>query len=266
MGGVRALSLLACAALAACLSRPALAADALPPAPALGKHLGPAKEFSDWYLRADSGAAIAWSPEPKALPSLGGLAPALAVDWARLRDGAFYGVGLGYRLNDFVRLDASAEHRLPAGYAARTSYACGLARCVDETRASLESGAFLANAYFEAITWRGLTPFVGLGLGLARNATTQVQVAGVQPGGGAASGEGAARWAFAWALMAGVGYEPMQGVHVEMGYRYFDAGRASIGRLACAAGCAGAGQRFGVGSHDVRLGVRFALADGFPTR
>jgi opacity protein-like surface antigen len=266
MGGVRALSLLACAALAACLSRPVAAADALPPAPVLGKSLGPAKEFSDWYLRADSGAAIAWAPEPKALAPLGGPAPALAVDWARLRDGGFYGVGLGYRLNDFVRLDATAEHRLPARYAARTSYACGLARCVDERRASVQSGVFLANAYFEAITWHGLTPYVGAGLGLARNVAAQVTASGLQAGGGSAAGEGAARWAFAWALMAGVAYEPTEGVHVEMGYRYFDAGRASLGRLACAAGCLGAGQRFAIGSHDVRLGVRFALAEGFPAR
>ncbi len=279
MGGVRALQFVACAALVACCAPSAAAADVLPPAPALGKSLGPAKEYSDWYMRADSGAAIAWAPEPKliaphsadaqaglgGLGGLGGLAP-LTADWARLRDGAFYGLGLGYRVNDFVRLDASAEHRAPARYLARTSHACGSARCADETRASAQSGVLLANAYFEAITWHGLTPFVGAGLGVARHATERVAVAGLGPGGGAGAGDGAARWAFAWTLMAGVAYEPTEGVHVEMGYRYFDAGRAALGRVSCASGCAGASQRFAVGAHDVRLGVRFALANGAAAR
>jgi opacity protein-like surface antigen len=247
----------------------AAAADALPPAPALGKSLGPAKEFSDWYLRADSGAAIALAPEPKIVAAAphGGLSNDLRVDWARMRDGAFYGVGVGYRVNDFVRLDASAEHRLPVRYAARTSQTCAGARCVEETSARVQSGVFLANAYFEAITWHGLTPFVGAGVGLARNESARVNVAPAQgAGAGSGAGEGDARWAFAWALMAGVAYEPAQGVHVEMGYRYLDAGRVGLGRVSCATGCAGAAQRLSLGAHDVRLGLRFAFAERIAAR
>ena len=96
------------------------AADVLPPAPVLGKAIGPSAKISDWYLRGDAGRGLATTSEA----SLGTLPAGVKSDWSKPGESAFYGVGLGYRLNDFVRLDVSAEHRLPAKYEARTSPSC----------------------------------------------------------------------------------------------------------------------------------------------
>ena len=195
------------------------------------------------------------------LPALviGVLPAGVTSDWSKPRESAFYGIGFGYRLNDFVRVDASAEHRLPAKYSARTNYPCAPSVCVDSYSASMQSGVFLANAYFEAITWMSMTPFIGVGLGAATNQSSHVRDVGNTE---TASGAGASRWSLAWALMAGVGYEAAPGVHVELGYRYLDRGRTSLGAMPCASGCAGAVQRFSAISHDVRIGVRFALQQG----
>lgn len=230
----------------------AIAADALPPAPVLGKAIGPSANISDWYLRGDTGRGISTNSEA----SLGTLPSGVTSDWSRPRDSAFYGIGLGYRVNDFVRLDVSAEHRLPAKFEAQTRHPCGASVCVDSYSARTQAGVFMANAYFEAITWMSLTPFVGVGLGAASNQSSHVMDVGA---GETASGAGASRWALAWALMAGVAYEAVPGVHVELGYRYLDRGRTSLGAIPCASSCAGAVQRFSTISHDVRMGVRFAF-------
>ena len=235
------------------------AADVLPPAPVLGKAIGPSAKISDWYLRGDAGRGLATKPEA----SLGTLPAGVKSDWSKPGESAFYGVGLGYRLNDFVRLDVSAEHRLPAKYEARTSHSCAPVACVDSYSARAQSGVFLANAYFEAITWMSMTPFIGVGLGAATNQTSHVRDVGNAE---TASGAGASRWSLAWAAMAGVAYEAVPGVHVELGYRYLDRGRSSLGAISCTSNCAGAVQRLSTISHDVRMGVRFAFQQGSSVR
>jgi opacity protein-like surface antigen len=237
----------------------AIAADALPPAPVLGKPIGPSAHFSDWYLRGDAGRALATTSEA----SLGTLPAGVTSDWSKPSGSAFYGIGLGYRLNDFLRVDASAEHRLPAKYSARTNHPCAPSVCSDSYSASTQSGVFLANAYFEAITWMSMTPFIGVGLGAATNQSSHVRDVGNTE---TASGAGASRWSLAWALMAGVAYEAVPGVHVELGYRYLDRGRTSLGAIACTADCAGAVKRFSAISHDVRMGVRFAFSNSSAAR
>ena len=245
------------AAIAALGNSSANAADALPPAPVLGKAIGPSANISDWYLRGDAGRAVSITSEA----SLGTLPAGVTGDWSRPQESVFYGIGLGYRLNDFVRLDASAEHRLPAKYSAQTRHPCATGVCVDSYSASTQSGVFLANAYFEVITWMSLTPFIGVGLGAASNQSSHVVDVGTNE---TASGAGASRWSLAWALMAGVAYEAVPGVHVELGYRYLDRGRTSLGAIACVNNCAGAVKRFTTISHDVRMGVRFAFQQGSP--
>lgn len=232
----------------------AIAADALPPAPVLGKAIGPSAQISNWYLRTDAGRGLATTSDA----TLGTLPAGVTSDWSSAHNSFFYGIGLGYRLNDFVRLDVSAEHRLPAKYAAQTKHSCGAGVCIDAYTARTQSGVFLANAYFEAITWMSLTPYIGVGLGAATNQSSHVRDVGVSE---TATGEGASRWALAWALMAGIAYEAVPGVHLELGYRYLDRGRTSLGAIPCTSNCAGAVQRFSTISHDVRMSVRFAFID-----
>lgn len=240
--------------IAASAAGPAIAADALPPAPVLGKAIGPSANISNWYLRLDAGRGLSTNSEA----TLGTLPVGVTSDWSKARDSVFYGAGLGYRVNDFLRVDASAEHRMPAGYHARTNHPCGGSVCVDSYSARTQAGVFLANAYLEAITWMSLTPYIGLGLGAATNQSSHVLNVGA---GETASGSGASRWSPAWALMAGVAYEAVPGVHVELGYRYLDRGRTSLGVIPCTGSCAGAVQRFSTISHDVRMSVRFAFVD-----
>jgi opacity protein-like surface antigen len=113
----------------------------------------------------------------------------------------------------------------------------------------------MLNAYADLGTWNGLTPYLGAGVGAARTVLSRhVRIAADATG--LISIErlsGRSDHGFAWALMAGFGYELLPGLTLDLGYRFLGLGDVKTRSFDL-------GRGIGVeslGAHEVRLGLRY---------
>lgn len=190
------------------------------------------------------------------------------------------GVGVGVRISPAVRLDLTGEYRTRADLRAHDHLAVEL---VDpdglldaNTSYDTEYGAWvgLANLYVDLPSVQHATPYVGAGIGFARNSfsgvrtLTEARFADAATGAALAqdiegSGPGSSETSLAWAVMAGVSIDAGAFGLLDIGYRYIDLGRkASVtsGMLECSCGAIGSPL---VGddpsAHEIRIGVRWEL-------
>jgi len=133
-----------------------------------------------------------------------------------LGSSAIIGAGVGYRYNAMFRTDLTVTYRgwyeLDEADLAGTLY-----------KADVSSLAIMVNGYYDLpVDLAQFKPFVGAGIGWARNKIDDIAwndptpASGVIPG-GTDSG-------FAWQLMAGAIVPITDGWGLEVGYRYYDAG------------------------------------------
>jgi opacity protein-like surface antigen len=241
----------------------AQAADLLPPPPPVEPAYAPS--FSGWYIRGDvgiginqlSGARSTLNPFNPA----GGGAPLIARVETTLADVAITGVGVGYQFNNWVRFDGTAEYRTSAAYRAVNTFSafCTNAFCQDSYTANIASGVFLANGYIDVGTWYGVTPFVGAGVGGAIH-----KFAGLTDlGAGSGFAPDRNMNTFAWAVMAGLGFNITPNLKLEISYRYLDMGTLTSSPISCEqlVGCFFEKQSFKLASNDVRIGFRYMFAD-----
>lgn len=261
MGSKKALTL--AGVLVAGAIHSASAADLLPPPPVLDAPLrGAIVESSGFYLRGDVGVGIAGSTKLRQSFDAGFTVPGLAVDSQKRGDQMFVGIGAGYKFNNWFRADLTGEYRTGADWSAIASYTCGSlsGRCYDHYKGRIANSVFLANAYADLGTWSGLTPFVGFGLGTAQHRVQGLTDADYQVGGfGYAKDKDS--WKFAWALMAGLGYDVSPNLKLELGYRYLNMGKSTSGHIICqnTPACGNEVQKVSMSSHDIRLGMRWML-------
>lgn len=181
--------------------------------------LARAPEIEDaraWYLRGDIGYVFNEAPD------VAGFGPAPRID-----DAGVFGIGVGVRLSDLVRVDLTAAYRSAADISFR-----GLS---GEVRAT----TLLANAYLDLGTWHAVTPYVGAGLGASHVSISDIGFAGA----GDAQG-----WGFAWAVMAGAAVTLAPNWQLDIGYRYLGVESAAVGGLL---------SDFSQSAHELRLGVRY---------
>lgn len=189
----------------------------------------PAPSGRAWYLKGTIGMK---NPEP------GGIwvdEPSFATDHtvhhADIKSTAFYGMGIGVEHSRWLRFDITGEYRGKQLFVAQDSYCNGGGGCgTNEYTADLESWLGLANVYIDLVTWRGLTPYVGGGIGLA-----YVDVQGFKdvnvPNNSVFYGDkDTSTTNFAWALYAGVSYDVTDQLTLDFAYRYSDLGDAKTGR------------------------------------
>lgn len=241
----------------------AIAADMpMPMAPA------PVEDFGGWYLRGDIGIS---SQRVKKLDS-----PAPGFDVAPVINKGFdsagiFDLGVGYKFNSWLRVDATGEYRAPATFNALQTFTCAVGPgCPngfgsDQYVANKSEWLFLANVYFDLGTWNSITPFVGAGVGVDRLTIANFTDFNVQNGAIGFSGDNS-KWNFAWALYAGLGYQITPNCTFELSYRYVNLGDGSSKDLLAPGGAPGVFnpiQFKNVSSNDVRVGLRWMLADGF---
>lgn len=182
---------------------PASAADLFGTAPPLSipASQGPTmfELGSNWYVRGDLGVAFDRPPTVSVLPvSIPPLSDptVFAAGFGGSSTVADFtgGVGVGYRINDYLRLDATWDYHngparnrsgsvicpydlagilnpttlLPAGYLYDTAQTCD-----GFLNSKQHDNTFLANTYVDLGTYSGFTPYVGGGLGLNINSLTQ---------------------------------------------------------------------------------------------
>lgn len=284
----------------------ALAADRpaapppLPPAPAL-----PVDFAGGLYVRIDGGVgfnntpSLSISPSPVGLPaaSLGdpnyrGKFVSSTFPHQRISDGSFGDVGVGYSFGNYFRVDVTGEYRGGMDLSAvnvlndrgSTVGPFGALNAsnslVTVIKGQLSSAIFLANGYVDLGSYWGITPFVGAGIGAARNyssgmketAVFTARVGNFAPISAPVRGflDNKAHTAVAWALMAGAAYDIAPNLKLEVGYRYMDYGRLQTGNESILLPNGGAAKQIFSGrsrdlvSNDVKVGLRWSFNAGPP--
>jgi opacity protein-like surface antigen len=277
------------------LARSAGAADLLPPPPALEPPPPAAMEFNSWYLRGDIGVGISAnapnlynSPDP--LPA--GLAsgyytgtPTQSFNNSTISAAMNFDLGVGYQFNNWFRADITGEYR--GGSHFQSLYVINDATNIDTPnptqitdfyRGDISSWVGLINGYADLGTWYGMTPYVGAGVGLARNTLSGMTDQGIVsyttsgppvkvtsgPSGGYFSD--GSKINFAWALMAGLDFDVTQNLKLELGYRYLDLGKYTSGGSNCLGTCGGGVANFvrsksDLAYNDFRIGLRWMIGE-----
>jgi opacity protein-like surface antigen len=231
------------------------------------------QEFNGWYLRGDIGMT---NQKTKGLENVSfGTAPSFTwLEQGEFTSGMSFGLGAGYQLNDWFRVDVTGEYRGGSKFHALDSFfntdvGQNQTNTNDYTFTKKE-WLFLANAYLDLGTWWCITPFIGAGVGFTNLTLSGFRDTNLLAGGGG--------WAkdetvtnFAWALHAGAAYNVTQNFAVELSYRFLHLGDGKTGDIINLDGTNAISKPMTVKditSHDVRLGVRFTCCDdnSAPTR
>jgi opacity protein-like surface antigen len=145
-------------------------------------------------------------------------------------DSAILGGGVGWRLNPNVRVDGTLAYRgwydLDKNDAANTKY-----------KADVKSWNLMLNGYYDFAA-KGVSPYVGAGIGWARNKVDSIKATNPIAPGVTITAPGGTKSSFAWALMAGVGVPLNPTMTLDVGVRYTDLGKleTNSGGLTAAAG------------------------------
>jgi opacity protein-like surface antigen len=254
MKPMRSVKFILAAGAASLMSTAALAADmAIAPPPPQMYAPPPVDDFGGWYLRGDVGFSNQQIKKRDyySYPSLVSLDQTTSFDAAGI-----YGVGVGYQFNNWFRADVTGQYRGRAGLRGvdRTAYydTGTLQNGSNLYGGNVSSWVVMANAYVDLGTWWCVTPFIGAGVGMARNTVANF-----------ASATDSSKWNMAWALHTGLAYKVSPNMTVELGYSYMNLGSATTGELVTKDGTGlGQGHKMefkDLTSHDVKLGVRWNL-------
>jgi opacity protein-like surface antigen len=270
----------------------ALAADLLPPPPALepAPPLASA-DFGGWYLRGDVGVGVNMSNPTIQIspdPLIGAPTDAFNSFYnSTVSASSLFDAGVGYQINNWLRVDVTGEYRGGSHFQVleQVGVPSTNSQYADFYRGNLSSLVGLVNGYLDVGTWYGITPYVGAGVGVARNTLSGLTDVGfAYPGNGNGYPTGgyldnSSKTNFAWALMAGLGFNVTQNLKLDLGYRYLNLGKFTSGTSHCFNGtgqgggfsnanCGGSGYTLAsttnLASSDFRLGLRWMLGEAPP--
>jgi opacity protein-like surface antigen len=220
---------------------------------------------SGWYLRGDIGMT---NQQFKGLHQRLYDVPGTTVEpvgfgWD---SATFFGLGVGYKFNDWFRADLTGEYRGKSNFHGSDHVTFNGGRGVDNYSGSKSEWVFLANAYVDLGTWWCLTPYIGAGIGGANVNIIGFRDDGFNNVGGlsvsTAYAADASKFNFAWALHAGLTYKVTQSMSIDLGYRYLDMGSGTTGPTRAFDNSFVNGGPFTfnhITSHDLKLGVRWML-------
>jgi opacity protein-like surface antigen len=268
------------AAAAVIVSTTAHAADiAVPPPPVF---IPPpcCSTGTGWYLRGDVGIGVqTFGSFNHGQTNPNFVWPASwTIVQQEIQDTSIFGGGIGYAWNNWLRFDVTGEYRTKAlmkttGRYMGTSDFCpntafGVGSCFDNISGNLSSAVFLANAYVDLGTWWCLTPFIGAGVGTARNMLSGVQDQGIISSGFQGFGytnSNSAQWNLAWDVTAGLTYNVNEFLKVDLSWRYLNMGSPQTSVVNCqnTSPCVGAFYTLqNVSSQDFRVGLRWMFGAG----
>jgi opacity protein-like surface antigen len=257
---MRSVKSLVAAGAASLLSSVAFAADMaiMPPPPMYAPP--PVEEFGGWYLRGDIGFS---NQKVRTLtPSF--IDPGITIGSTQglgFDTAGIFGLGAGYRVNNWFRADVTGEYRGNANlHGMQIINFNGAPAFTDEYRGSKSEWLVLGNAYVDLGTWWCMTPFIGAGVGASRNTISNFLDINT-PRQGVAFTPDASKWDFAWAVHAGVAYKVNPNLTLELAYRYVDLGDGVTGALSDFTGFTrGRTMQFkDITSHDLKFGLRWDL-------
>jgi opacity protein-like surface antigen len=256
------------------VSATAYAADMpMPPPPQIAYQQAPCCETGRWYLRGDVGVGVqSFSSFDHSQTNSTFVWPASwTIVQKDIQDTSIFGMGVGYEWNSWFRFDVTGEYRTKAEFKATgrfTEFCAGGGNCFDVNTGNFSSAVFLANAYVDLGTWWCLTPFIGAGVGGARNMITGVQDLGLNtlgaPGFGFSLNDSSA-WSLAWDVQAGLTYNVNDNLKIDFSYRFLNLGSPQTAVVQCqnTTSCPGAFYTLrDFTSQDFRVGLRWVFPAG----
>jgi opacity protein-like surface antigen len=227
------------------------------------------EDFGGWYLRGDIGFS---NQRVSRLNNALDVNAATSVQNLNFSTAGIFGLGAGYRFNNWFRMDITGEYRGNSTFFGTDAISFPGGFGTDTYHATKSEWVVLGNAYVDLGTWWCITPFIGAGVGGARvsiNGFTDQGIVTPVPGPGPALaslafGDNVSRWNFAWALHAGVAYRVTPNFTVELAYRYLDMGNGLTGDLRTFDGVNNINNPTtfrSITSHDLKIGVRWDLVD-----
>lgn len=187
-----------------------------------------------------------------------------------IKSAPIFGVGVGLEYNRWLRFDVMGEYRGSQVLLGQDSYDNGGgcpgtppgSNCgTNEITGDLETWVGLANAYIDVGTWRGVTPYVGGGVGFASVSVLGLKDVNV-PAASVFYADDETSYNFAWALYAGLSYDVTPQFTMDVGYRYLDLGEATSGNLQAYDGSGCGCTKYTVQditSHDLLVSARYRL-------
>jgi opacity protein-like surface antigen len=210
-----------------------------PPPPLLQSAPLLVDEFgSGWYLRGD----IGYRKNKADNVTNDGGSPGITD--SDLDKSWLFGAGVGYKW-EWFRTDLTVD------YGTRSNFSGDSRIQNKDFTAKIDSVTGLVNVYGDLGTWFGLTPYIGLGAGIAHLQTANFHVASA----GGPDADSTGSWNFAWAYMAGISYKVIGNSHIDLGYRHVNMGDVSTGMDAF-------GNQLAfkkMSADELRLGFRYVL-------
>ena len=177
----------------------------------------------------------------------------------------FLGLGIGYVISDKFRVDLTGEYRGKSNFQALDTYVdvfCPTGVCTNEHTGIKSEWLYLANAYWDIVTFRGFTPYVGAGIGAAAVTLDGFKDVNLVNNGLYWAQENT-QWNLAWALHTGFSYEIAPNLALDVGYRFTYLGDGKTGSYYTYDPAAPQGlppvTLKDITSHDVHIGLRWAL-------
>jgi opacity protein-like surface antigen len=228
-----------------------------------------------WYLRGDVGVGIQnFSTFDHSQTNSAFIWPASwTIVQKDVQDTTIFGGGVGYVINNWLRVDATAEYRTKAIFKATGSYTnfcAGGGVCFDVTEGNHSASVFMINAYLDLGTWWCLTPYVGGGVGGAYNRITGVLDNGINSDGTVGfgfTGIDSSKFDAAWNVQAGLTYNVTDTFKVDFSWRYLHLGSPETSEVFCqnTPACPGAMYTLtNMNSQDFRIGLRWMLQPSAP--
>ncbi len=196
-----------------------------------------------FYVRADVGGT---KPHAGSIRTSGPLVPSGTEATGKTDPSFLIGAGAGYRISDWLRVEATLDHAFAASITADSS----CPGCLFSSRLTTDFSQTvgLGSVFLDLPgIWR-VNPYVGASLGLA---FLDVGSATLTAGPYELSHKGTSSWNLAWGGSVGALVDLGHGVSADLGYRYLDYANSD---LSLKTGGASARAR-DVQSHAIRLGL-----------
>lgn len=130
----------------------------------------------------------------------------------------------------------------------------------DPMHTSLKTYTLMLNIYKDLGNFGGFVPYVGAGIGAAYHQLDNIYFTGNPALTNQIHGNN--DLAFAWSLMAGVGYQISDRAIIDVGYRYIDMGSISSQRSDTGFNVNPAVRFEDITAHEVKVGLRYHLGGG----
>jgi opacity protein-like surface antigen len=248
------------------LSGQAIAADLyVPEQPAETPAVEPVAAASGWYLRGDLSYDFVNMKGAKYFQGSNGLVNDF--DSADVDNTGNIGLGVGYQINDNLRVDTTFDYMFSAdfrgstsGRSTNTGSVCDFG-CKSRDVSAMSAYSLMANAYVDITKIGIVTPYLGAGIGgtyvkwddLKNTACADNNPNNCDP---TVTHKGRENWRFTYAVMAGASVDINCQLKGDVGYRYR---HVASGEMFGYRLNGGPGKDKGFDIHEARAGLRYSF-------